>query len=110
MATISETTKKSIAEKLRADVVLLDVHLITYAEYITDETVTRINNLLSRWDEEDLDANFTQTQPNIKNFGAKINPDDVRDDIRTKLETLLMLNRAEWYDGWSGNQCILSRG
>lgn len=108
---LNENTQKAICEIINADPILLSVHLDAYSDYITAVTVTRVTALLTKWDDNDLDTNFIRIHPKEKNFGVEINPEDMRDNIREALASLLMLHRAKWYAGTgSGTEMIMERG
>lgn len=114
MPTITEANQKRIVRYLGVtsgiDPIRLGVHLAAYADDITDQTVTDVTAELTRWTDNNLDTNFVRVSGNLKNYGASINPDDLRESIRSSLAALLFLTRAKWYQSPGSTEVWMERG
>lgn len=55
---------------------------------LTADIQTAVSDELDRW-ESGVGGNFTRIQPKDANFGAEINPEDAKADIRTNIFVLL---------------------
>lgn len=51
------------------------------------DTETAVETELTRW--TTAGVNFTAIEPNVRNFGARINPGDAKADIRRNIALLL---------------------
>lgn len=101
---LTETQKLTIATILSVPVYDI-TYQISYlgATYATAAWETLVLAELTRW--ETAGVNFTNIEPNLKNFGAKISYAAAQNDIKGNLATLFQ--RADWGGSQSGR---LQRG
>lgn len=75
---------------------------LTYMDTeFTSAVQTAIEAQITLWD-AGAATNFTAIEPNVRNFGARINPNDARASIRKNIAVLL--ERPEW--GSSGSRLV----
>ena len=60
----------------------LDYHLLYYAPDLSSATETKIINRMQDWDDNDLDNDFSQLAPNVRNYGIRDDPENLRTAIR----------------------------
>ena len=72
----------------------------------TTQVETDVVALIARWD-TGIGTEQTQIHPNVRNFGAKINPNAARDQIRGELAALF--DREDWATMNSGVEFDISR-
>jgi hypothetical protein len=72
---------------VRSDV--LDNTLTIFANAISDEAEDAVRGEIERWDQ--VSDDFVSIEPTEANFGAKINPNLAKADIRKNIVTLLYL-------------------
>jgi hypothetical protein len=66
--------------------------------YITAQVQTDIAAELLRWDTAGID--FVSIEPQEKNFGARIDPEKQKNDIRKNLATLLYFTELRFSSTW----------
>lgn len=100
--TITEAEELQIAKYL--DKTYSEVHeKLTYLNTLNGVTAaleTKIRAELTRWTDNNLDTDFTRVEGNLKNFGANINPDDLRASIRKALANYLYFQVTTGGSGW----------
>lgn len=90
---LTETQTLTIAEILGVSVVDIDDQIVWLGNtYATSAWQTRVEAQLTRWTTAGVD--FVAIEPNVKNFGAKIDPNNEKADIRANLATLFQ--RSDW--------------
>jgi hypothetical protein len=87
MATFSESQVTDLCEILETDSDYLADHLEFYANQISEADKTKVLAKITEW--ETAGAKFTAIEPNVRNFGAKINPDNQKNQIRSQIASLL---------------------
>jgi hypothetical protein len=85
--TLTEAEKLSIGNILGVDYISLDAHLDFYASKYTTASDTAVRAELTRWTASG--AKFVAIEPNTANYGAKIDPEKAKADIRKNLANLL---------------------
>ncbi len=90
-------------------VIYLDVNaqISWMGSRFTSAVQTEIEAQIALWDAGAGD-NFTSIEPNIKNFGARINPENTRQAIRSAIAVLL--ERPDWADSGSTITSRYQRG
>ena len=90
---LTEAQTLTIAEVLGVSVVDINDQITWLgATYATAAWQTRVESQLSRW--TTASTNFVAIEPKEKNFGAKIDPNSEKNDIRAMLATLFQ--RPDW--------------
>ena len=84
---LTEAQKLNVGKILGIKSYVLDAQLAYYATYITAAVETQVAVELARWDTAGID--FVSVEPREANFGARINPEQTKNDIRKNLATLL---------------------
>lgn len=82
------TEKISIKKILGITLGLLNAQLTSLGADLTAETETDVRNELDRWD-DGASTNFVRIHPKEANFGAEIDPGDVKADIKRNIAILL---------------------
>lgn len=77
---------------------MLEAQLVFLGARMTAEIETAIAEEIARW-AAGSGAKFTNVHPNAKNFGAEINPEREKDDIRSNIAKLLEM--PAWASGSS---------
>lgn len=91
MPSLSETDKLKIAKILGVDYVTINDQIFNLGSaYVTDAVVTMVQAEITRWD-AGVGSDFVNIEPNTANYGARINPDNEKADIRKNIATLLYL-------------------
>lgn len=90
--TLTEAEKLNIAKILNTDFVTINDQIFNLGTaYITPAVETAIRAELTRWS-SGAGSEFVTVEPNTANFGARINPELEKADIRRNLANLLYLN------------------
>lgn len=90
--------KRSISKILGANAIELDAHLAYHASRIDEGVETDVRAEIERWN-SGIGTKFVTVEPNTKNFGAKIDPEAAKQDIRQNIKVLLCMDLA---DGTAG--------
>lgn len=61
-----------------------------YSQELTDDVLEAVRTLIEEW--ETTGSNFVAIEPKESNFGARINPNAAKNEIRKSIATLLYLN------------------
>jgi hypothetical protein len=107
MAVFTATQKAKLVKILDVDPILLGDRLDYYASNISDEMKTEVEDLLDEWDTGTVARNITRIRANMANFGAEINPSDLRALIQKELGRLTFCTDLI---GGAGNQFAIYRG
>lgn len=86
----SATEKDTIAEMFGIDTDVLGRHLLLVESNLSAETYTRIRADLVTWAANR--DNFVKVHPNMANFGAEINPAEIRNAITMRTAKALTYN------------------
>lgn len=87
---LTEAEKLNIAKILRVTYIDVNDQITNLGStYITAAVETQIQAELTRW--ETAGVNFTAIEPKEANFGAKIDPNSAKADIRANLAALLYM-------------------
>lgn len=86
--TAAEVT--DLAEILQTNSDVLGLHLMLFAGVITETDKDKVLGLVEKWNAEGGVGNqFVKVLPNDKNFGADIDPEREKSDIRAAISNLL---------------------
>jgi hypothetical protein len=108
MAEFSEAQQIAITEVLGITRDSLTSQLVYLGERVTQGVIDRIQEHLDSWD-AGIGTNYVRVHPNLKNFGAEINPDLARDAIRSNIGNLLEF--SSWGSGGGDHDTVyLERG
>ena len=89
--TLTESEKLTIAKILNTDYVTVNDQLFNVGDvYITPAVETQVRAEITRWN-SGAGSDFVSVEPNAANYGARINPDLEKADIRRNLANLLYL-------------------
>lgn len=90
--TLTESEKLKVAKILNTDYITVNDQIFNLGEsYITPAVETAVRAELTRWD-AGAGNDFVSVEPNTANYGARINPELEKADIRRNLTNLLYLN------------------
>jgi hypothetical protein len=89
----TEGQKTLICRILEVTPRYLNAQLDYLGAELTADIQTAVGDELDRW-ESGAGANFTRIHPTAANFGAEINPDAKKADIRTNIAVLLEMPGA----------------
>lgn len=103
---LTEANKISIAQILGITVAEVSLQEANLGVYLTAGMITAIQAEITRWVTAGI--NFTAIEPKEKNFGARIDPNAAKADIRRNIAVLL--ERPDWAQSVSNNQVELIRG
>ena len=109
MATFDDTQQAKLIKILRIDAITLSGHLIYVAEQITDEMKTEVVAAIAEWGTGTISRNTTRIKAMEANFGAEINPNDVRKIIQNEIADYLFCNDLINHGNGNG-QVRLMRG
>ncbi len=87
------TQFNSIVKITGVDAITLQSVLDYYDVQITSDVETDVIAEIDRWDSS-IGADFVSVEPNVKNFGARIDPERAKNDIRKNIGNLLFLYTA----------------
>src|SRR5947209_14787712 len=90
----TEPQKLSICKILGVNVLKLNAQLTFFGPDITAEIETEVVSEIARWN-GGIGTKFTSVEPNSANFGAKIDPDHAKDDVRANIATLLFFEPSD---------------
>jgi hypothetical protein len=101
---LTETEKLKLAQILQVDYIEVNDQIFNLGtEWITPAVEEQLREQIERWD-SGIGSNFVSVEPNTANFGARINPDLEKVDIRQSIANLLYLRN------YVGGQTRLMRG
>ena len=101
---LDEGQKITIAKILQITPTILNLQIDALTISATLETA--IEAEITRWTTAGLE--FVKIHPKERNFGAEIDPEDLKDDIRTNLA--MLLERPDWASSATSVQVSLVRG
>lgn len=102
--TLTETEKLKCAQILGVDYIEVNDQVFNLGDqWITAAVETQIRAQITRW-EAGAGTDFVSVEPNTANFGARIDPELEKNDIRRILANLLYLT------DYAGTQIRLVRG
>jgi hypothetical protein len=84
----------SICKILGINKVKLTAQLTYFAPDITSEIEAAVQDEIDRWD-SGIGAKFTRVEPNSANFGARIDPDLAKEDVRQNIANLLFFDMSD---------------
>jgi hypothetical protein len=88
---LTEANKLKLAQILGVDYITVNDQIFNLgATYITAEVETLLLAQITRWD-AGAGTDFVAIEPNTANYGARINPEAEKDDIRKNIANLLYL-------------------
>ena len=73
---------------------LLEDVLSFRAAAITAEVESQVGDLITEYFANGVNRNVTKIRPNLKNFGADIDPNDTRAQIKGEIATLLYMTEV----------------
>lgn len=101
---LTETEKLKLAQILQVDYIEVNDQIFNLgATWITPAVEEQLRAQIERWD-AGIGTDFVSVEPNTANFGARINPDLEKADIRRSIANLLYLK------SYAGGQTRLVRG
>jgi hypothetical protein len=101
---LTETQKLKLAQILGTDYITVNDQIFNLGTaYITAEVETQLIAQITRWD-AGAGTDFVSVEPNTANYGARINPDLEKADIKRNIANLLYLK------DYLGTQIRLVRG
>ena len=84
----TDSQKLSIARILGITPTLLDAQITSLGASLTAAKETAVIAEIARWT-DGAGTNFTRIHPKEKNFGAEINPESAKKDIRANIALIL---------------------
>lgn len=88
---LTEAQKLKLAQILQTDYITVNDQIFNLGSaYITPEVETQLQAQIDRWD-SGIGTDFVSVEPNTANYGARINPDLEKADIRRSIANLLYL-------------------
>lgn len=105
----SPESKLSICKILGVNPIDLDVHLAAYADSITSVIETAVQDEIDRWD-KGIGTKFMSVEPNTKNFGAKLDPEAAKNDVRQNIRSLLIIPESMGTSSGSSDSFEIARG
>jgi hypothetical protein len=89
--TLTESEKLKIAQILGVNYIEVNDQIFNLGDtWITPAVEDGVRELIGRWD-AGVGSDFVSVEPNTANFGARINPDLEKADIRRSIANLLYL-------------------
>ena len=101
MATFSEAQVTDLAEILETNSINLAERLNLYASSITESDKTKVLAKVATWQASAGD-NFTSIRPKEANFGAEINPDKQKNQIKRQIAALILCDDLVSSGGMGG--------
>lgn len=102
---LTESQKLKLAQILNTDYITVNDQIFNLGvAYITPAVETLLLEQIDRWD-AGVGSDFVAIEPNTANYGAKIDPNLEKADIRKNIANLLYLT-----DFLGGGQVVLVRG
>lgn len=87
----TEAEKLKIAKILGTDYIEVNDQIFNLGtDWITAEVETQVRAEITRWD-AGIGTDFVSIEPNTANYGARIDPNLEKDDIRSNIANLLYL-------------------
>lgn len=108
MATFDAAQRADLIPILRINPDVLGNHLDIYAASISEAMKTKVVALIAEWQAGTVARNITRIKANDKNFGAEINPNELRGIIQGEIAELLFC--TDLINGGSSNQATFYRG
>lgn len=102
---LTETQQLDIAEILSVEVWSIEDQIDALGSYASAAWETKVEAQITRWETVGID--FTAIEPKERNFGARINPEQAKADVRQHLATLFQ--RPDWLQR-AGSSVRLQRG
>lgn len=97
---LTEANKLKLAQILSVDYIMVNDQIFNLgATYITAEVETLLLAQIARWD-AGAGTDFVSIEPNTANYGARIDPELEKEDIRRNIANLLYL--TDYVNGSSG--------
>lgn len=90
---LSEANQIKVSQILNVTMSQLEYQLTLLSTDFTAAVQSAIEAQITLWD-AGAATNFTAIEPKERNFGAKINPNDARNSIRSAIAVLL--ERPDW--------------
>lgn len=89
--TLTESEKLKCAQILGVDYIKVNDQIFNLGdEWITPSVETEVRAQIARWD-AGAGSNFVSVEPNTANFGARIDPELEKADIKRNIANLLYL-------------------
>jgi hypothetical protein len=98
---LTATEINKIARILGTTKRYLNAHIENLGDDLTAQDETDIRAEITRWD-AGAGVDFTYVHPNVKNFGAEIDAEDVKRDIRRNIAVLLDFDVSAYYSSGVG--------
>lgn len=95
---LSEANQNKVCQILGIVPSVLTYQLTLLGSTFTSQRQTDVEAQITLWD-AGAATNFTSIRPNLKNFGALINPSDSRNAIKRNIA--LLLEREDWANSGS---------
>lgn len=89
---LTEAQQLTVAKILQVDVNQIEYQISLLGSDASSAWQTAVEAEITRWTTAGID--FTAIEPNVKNFGARIDPNNEKADIRGNLATLFQ--RSDW--------------
>jgi hypothetical protein len=104
--TITEAQQIDCAQIMGVTLETVIQQIAYLGDLFTTQVATDVGVELTRWGTAGVD--FVRVHPRERNFGAEINPEDTKDDIRGNLASLFQ--RMDWAQASSGSTMTIGRG
>jgi hypothetical protein len=88
-----------IAQILNIDRLVLEDHIALYPTEIDSTVEGLVRDEITRWD-GGISDDFVSVEPNIKNFGARIDPSIARSDVKKNIANYLLIKMQFGGSGW----------
>lgn len=105
----NEVNKLKICRILQITGLKFDQIIIRWGHLITAQIETDVVAEIARW-EAGAGTDFTSVEPGVKNFGASIDPELERDDIRKNIATMLFVPELASAAGAASESFEIERG
>lgn len=90
---LTESQQLTVAQIVQVPVTQVEYQISLLGDtYATADWETAVEAQLTRWTTAGVD--FVSIEPKEKNFGAKINPENEKNDIRSNLA--ILFQRSDW--------------
>ena len=101
---LTEAQQLTVAKILRQTPSIIEYQITLLGTDATAAWQTAVEAEITRW--TTAGVNFVSVEPKEANFGARINPNNDKNDIRSNLA--ILFDRPDWASG--GGQVNLARG
>lgn len=88
MPEFTEVQRIAIVEILEINRASLESQIVFLGSRVTQAVIDRVQVLTTSWN-GGIGSKFVKIRPNTRNFGAEIDPDAAREQIRTSIANLL---------------------